>query len=79
MQLQQFIEGDEPFVTYLDTDDESTVVADFGAASEVSVDTLDGLALVTVDGETTEIDLPSDAERAFIKNGVLTIELEEDA
>ena len=79
MRLQQFIEDGEPLVTHHETDGRKKVVADLGAAVDATVDVTDGLALVTVDGETTELELPGDPERAFIRNGVLTIELEGDA
>ena len=79
MQLQQFVDGDEYPVRYFEDDDRTAIVADLGVGGNASVDVVSGLALVTVDGETMEIDLPVDPERAFIRNGVLTIELEEHA
>lgn len=58
-------------------DDRLELVADFGPAASVSVDVVDGTVIV-VDGELTyDIEVGSDAQ-AFIKNGVLTIEMKEE-
>lgn len=62
--------------------DESVVVADTSFADEdVSVDVVDGTAIVVVAGEDDdaqyEIDLPAgEVARAFINNGVVTVEVD---
>lgn len=53
------------------------LAADFGPGASVTVDVVDGTAIV-VDGEQTyDIEVEGDAQ-AFIKNGVLTIEMKEE-
>ncbi|GAD52627.1 hypothetical protein MBEHAL_1387 [Halarchaeum acidiphilum MH1-52-1] len=64
-----------------DYEDEAVVVADTSFADErVSVDVVDGTAMVVVEGDDEdaqyEIDLPEgEVARAFIKNGVVTVEV----
>ena len=84
MSLQQFIESsDERILRRYDYDDGTVVVADLGVADEdTSVEVLDDVVLVVVetDGETeqAEIPLPDGGDaKAFINNGVVTIEVRE--
>jgi hypothetical protein len=56
-------------------DDETVLVADFGT-TEGSVDVVDGTAIVVVDGEQHEFDVPSGVDRAVMNNGVVSIEME---
>lgn len=77
MELQQFINDDDLSVRSVSRDDGRTVIADFGpGASDASVDLVGDTAIVMHGAEQTDIDLPEPAERAFMQNGVLTIELE---
>ncbi|GAB3688345.1 hypothetical protein GCM10028857_22390 [Salinarchaeum chitinilyticum] len=79
MELQQFIADDDQAIRSVRRDDGQTVVADFGPdASGASVDLVGDTAIVMHDEEQTDIDLPESAARAFMQNGVLTIELEDD-
>ena len=55
---------------------ESVVVADFGGV-DGSVDIVDGTAIVVVDGEHHEFEVPAGASRAVMNNGVVTVELED--
>lgn len=82
MSLQQFIgSGDERMVRQYDYDDESVVVVDLGVSDEhVSVDVLDDTVMIVVETPEAagqgEIPLPEGGEaRAFINNGVVTIEV----
>lgn len=65
-----------------DYTDESVVVADTSFADErVSVDVVDGTAILVVEGDGEdaqyEIDLPTgEVARAFINNGVVTVEVD---
>lgn len=73
--------GREVFARRYEYDDESVIAIDLGgAAGEVSVDVVDGTAIVVIETEEgerqEEFDLPSEEARAFIRNGVLTIEVE---
>ncbi|WP_435095480.1 DUF7127 family protein [Halarchaeum sp. P4] len=62
--------------------DESVVVADTSFADEqVTVDVIDGTAILVVEGHDEdaqyEIDLPTgEVARAFINNGVVTVEVD---
>lgn len=61
-------------------DDETVIVADFGTADgDATVDVVDETAIVVVDGpegtRQEEFDLPAADAEAFIRNGVLTIEV----
>jgi len=54
----------------------SVIVADFGHV-DGSVDVVDGTAIVVVDGEHHEFDVPTGASRAVMNNGIVTVELED--
>jgi hypothetical protein len=56
-------------------DDETVLVADFGAV-EGHVDVVDGTAIVIVDDEQYEFEVPEGSSRAIINNGIVTIEVE---
>ena len=64
-------------------DDETVIVADLGLeAEDVSIEVLDDLAIVVIEGpegeRQFEIDLPeTGVSNTFITNGVLTIEVKE--
>ena len=51
-------------------------VTDFGHV-DGSADVVDGTAIVVVDGEHHEFDVPTGASRAVMNNGVVTVELED--
>ncbi len=57
-------------------DDRSEFVADFGPEREASVDVLDDTVIVVTDEDQYELEVDSDAQ-AFIRNGILTIEVDE--
>ncbi|MFB6135722.1 MAG: hypothetical protein ABEJ04_03095 [Halobacteriaceae archaeon] len=76
----QLEEGDA-FFRHYEYEDRDVVVGDLNVADEaVSVDVVDGTAIVVDDsGEEShqrEIELPDGAAKAFINNGVVTIEVE---
>ncbi|MFC7114876.1 hypothetical protein ACFQH2_07720 [Natronoarchaeum sp. GCM10025703] len=61
-----------------DVDGTRRVVADLGSGVDATVDVVGDTAIVLPEeGEQIDIDLPHEDAQAFIKNGVLTIELEE--
>jgi len=72
----QSIRGDaDGPVRQYEYDDASVLVADFGPA-EGSVDVVDGTAIIVVDGEQFEFDVPAGEARATMNNGVVTVEVE---
>ncbi len=77
MNIDQLRRSDEALVRRYEYDDETTVVADLGPeAATASVDVV-GDTVIVVDGDdTTELTVEGDA-RAFISNGVLTIEVDQ--
>jgi len=77
MELHQLDADDRREVHSVRRDGGDTVVADFGPdASDASVDVVEDTAIVITDGEQFDIELPESTERALMRNGVLTIELE---
>ncbi|WP_122090453.1 Hsp20/alpha crystallin family protein [Halalkalicoccus subterraneus] len=80
MNPQHRADGRETFARQYEYDDGTVVAVDLGTeASDATVDVVGGTAIVVVDtteGERQEeFDLPADDARAFIRNGVLTIEV----
>ena len=51
--------------------------ADVGITDDATVDVVDGTAIVVVDGEQYDFEIPAAEARAFIRNGVLTVEMSE--
>ena len=81
MTLEQFTRNDGQVARQYDYDDGTVLAVDFGTdASDASVDLVDGTVIVVYDDEQYEFELPDGASDAhtFIKNGVLTVELEGD-
>lgn len=56
-------------------DDDVVLAADLGPEHDASVDVVGDTVIVVVDDEQHELDVEGDA-RAFMKNGVLTIEVD---
>jgi HSP20 family molecular chaperone IbpA len=75
---QQFVDEQGP-VSRIEYPDGSTVLAaDVGPGRDANVDIVDDTVMVVVGDEQYDFELPvgSDAQ-AFIKNGVLTVEVNE--
>lgn len=69
---------DETSLRRFEYDDAVVLVADVGIAEETTVDVVDDTVILVAGGEQYEQELPEAADaRAFINNGVLTIELED--
>lgn len=69
------VDQQEAIIRKYEYDDATTITVDFGPeASDISVDIVDGTAIVVVDGEQFEFELSDDTDKIAIKNGVLTIE-----
>lgn len=72
----QKIRGDfDGVVRRYDYDDSAVLVADFGPA-EGSVDVVDETAIVIVDDEQYEFEVPAGASRGIMNNGIVTVEVE---
>ena len=82
MNQSQFMDG-ERLVRRYDYEDRTVIAADLGASDgDASIDIVDDTAIVVVgDGENAvqeEFDLPSGrSAKGFIKNGIVTIEVEQ--
>jgi len=55
-------------------DDGAVLAADFGFVGESTVEIVDDTVIVVADGQQYDVELDGDAQ-AFMKNGVLTIEV----
>jgi hypothetical protein len=71
----QQLEAENIDVSRFEYEDSVVLAADFGYVDSSSVDVVDDTVIVVADGEQYDIDLDGDA-RAFMKNGVLTIEVD---
>jgi HSP20 family molecular chaperone IbpA len=74
MNARKQLAGRDAEVRRYEYDDSVLVVADFGDVGSASVDVVGDTAIVVVDGEEFDVELADDAQ-AFMKNGVLTIEV----
>ncbi len=82
MNLEQFARqtDDQRLVRAYEYGTDTVIAVDFGVHSEeAAVDVVDGTVIVVADDGQHEIELPVDAvdAQAFMKNGVLTVELED--
>ncbi|MXV61479.1 Hsp20/alpha crystallin family protein [Natronorubrum sp. JWXQ-INN-674] len=81
MTLEQFTRNEGQLTRQYEYDECSVLAVDFGAdETDASVDLVDDTVIVIVDDEQYELELPDGADDAhtFIKNGVLTVEMEGD-
>ncbi|ELZ09760.1 Hsp20/alpha crystallin family protein [Natrinema thermotolerans] len=81
MTLDQFTREEGQLARRYEYDDATVMAVDFGTdVGDVSVDVVDDTAIVVLADDQYEIELPAAAGDAhtFMKNGVLTIELEEE-
>lgn len=81
MTLEQFTRNEGQLARRYEYDDDTVLVVDFGTdVADASVDVVDETVIVVVGEEQYEFELPDGASDAhtFIKNGVLTVELEGD-
>ena len=79
MNVQQFTDNEDRFARRYVYDDATVVAADLDV-TDADVDVLgDTVIVVRPDGEQFELSVPATPTRAFIRNGVLTIEMEADS
>jgi hypothetical protein len=79
MNIQQFTEHDGRFARQYVYDDAVVVVADLDVTDAARQYVYDDAVVVAPDGEQFELSVPSTPTRAFIRNGILTIEMEAHA
>lgn len=72
---QRFTRTEAPVSRY-DYDDATVFVMDVGAGTEASVDIVDGTAMFVVGNEQFDVDVPEGDAQAFMKNGVVGVEVE---
>ncbi|MCH7659624.1 MAG: Hsp20/alpha crystallin family protein [Euryarchaeota archaeon] len=80
MRPQHVSDGQDRFVRRYEYDEDTVIAVDLGVeTADASVDIIDGTAIVVIEtpeGERQEeFDLPDDDARAFMRNGILTIEV----
>ncbi|MFT4921613.1 MAG: hypothetical protein ACI8XM_000816 [Haloarculaceae archaeon] len=72
---QQFVEQDVDVRRY-EYDDSVVLAADLGPVEGSSVEVLEDTIIVVADGEQFDVDVDVEGDvQAFMKNGVLTIEV----
>ncbi|MFP8954745.1 hypothetical protein ACLI4Z_17535 [Natrialbaceae archaeon A-arb3/5] len=65
---------DEITITNREYDEETVIAVDFGPiAGTPTLDVVDETAIIVVDGEQFEFDVPSDATDIVVNDGILTI------
>ena len=84
MNINRLADSDERVVREYRYDDGVVLAADLGTSvGETDVDVLSDTAIVVTgsgeDAERIEIDLPEEDAQVLMKNGVLTIELEDES
>ena len=78
MDLKQFSRRDERRVREYNADGARRIVADLGSDVDASVEIVGDTAIVVPEeGDQIDLDLLEEGAQAFIKNGILTIELED--
>jgi hypothetical protein len=74
---QNLLSASSALVESYEYDDRSVVAIDLGPETDPVVDVVDGTAILVVDGEQRELDLPVGAVQAVNSNGVVTFEVDE--
>lgn len=78
MELKQFVADDERPVRTVPREDGRQVVADLGDdGDDPSVEVVGDTVIVARDEDEFDVELQEPVERAFIRNGVLTIDVED--
>jgi hypothetical protein len=75
MNEQQRFTEREGAVRRYEYSDSVVLAADTGPGTDASVDVVDGTAMIVVNNRQYEFDIPEGEAQAFIKNGVVTIEV----
>ena len=78
MHIEHFARESDHMVRRYEYEDGPVIAVDFGTSDDASVEVVDDTVIVVHEDEQYELDVPRQASdaQAFIKNGVLTIDLE---
>lgn len=79
MNGNQQLADDAPVRRFEYDDGTAVLAADLGAVADASVDVVDGTAIVVTESDQYDLTVPAGDARAFIKNGVLTVEVSSDS
>lgn len=63
-------------VSKYEYDDAVVFVMDVGAGTDASIDIVDGTAIFAVGNKQYDVDVPAGNAQAFMKNGVIGVEVE---
>lgn len=74
---QNQLSASSTLVESYEYDDRTVIAADLGPGTDPVVDVVDGTAIVIVDGDQREFDLPGEAVQGVNSNGVVTFEVDE--
>jgi hypothetical protein len=74
MNVKEQLAGRDVDVRRFEYEDSTVLAADFGQTGESSVDVVGDTVIVIADGEQYDLEI-EDGAQAFMKNGVLTIEV----
>ena len=75
---QQLVD-DRPVRRFEYEDGTEVLAVDLGVAGDTSVDVVGGTAIIATAGDQYDLALPAGDAQAFIKNGVLTVEVTSDS
>lgn len=76
MNEQQRFTREGASIAKYDYDDATVFVMDAGVSTDTSVDVVDGTAMIVVDGKQYDFDVPAGEAQAFMKNGVVGVEVD---
>ena len=74
---ENLLSASSALVESYEYDDRTVIAIDLGPDTDPVVDVVDGTAILVVDGEQREFDLPEEAVQAVNSNGVVTFEVDE--
>jgi len=74
---ENLLSASSALVESYEYDDRTVIAIDLGPGTDPIVDVVDGTAILVVDGEQREFDLPEEAVQAVNSNGVVTFEMDE--
>jgi len=77
MTSQNLRSASSALVESYEYDGRTVIAVDLGPGTDPAVDVVDGTAILAVDGEQREFDLPGGAVQGVNSNGVVTFEVDE--